>query len=70
MTEGEFRSQNAAAETDTIAAIYAAEIPLEKPGKAAVLAITNVGASSSGPPPASPCGGRIRLSPSANRLRT
>ena len=38
VTEAEFRSQNAAAETDTIAAIYGAEIPLEKPGKAAVLA--------------------------------
>ena len=43
VTEGEFRSQNAAAETDTIAAIYGAEIPLEKPGKAAILAVTNVG---------------------------
>jgi hypothetical protein len=43
VTEPQFRSQNAAAETDAIAAIYAAEIPLEKPGKAAVLAVTNVG---------------------------
>jgi hypothetical protein len=43
VTEGEFRSQNAAAETDAIAAIYAAQIQLEKPGKAAVLAVTNVG---------------------------
>jgi hypothetical protein len=43
VTEPQFRSQNAAAETDAIAAIYAAEVPLEKPGKAAVLAVTNVG---------------------------
>src|SRR3546814_7933758 len=31
VTEPRFRSQTAAAETDTIAAIYAADIPLEKP---------------------------------------
>ena len=43
VTEGQFRSQTAAAETDTIAAVYAAQIPLEKPGKAAVLVVTNVG---------------------------
>ena len=43
VTEPKFRSQTAAAETDTIAAIYAADIPLEKPGKAAVLAVVNVG---------------------------
>ncbi len=43
VTEGQFRSQTAAAETDTIAAIYAAQIPLEKPGKAAILAVVNVG---------------------------
>ena len=43
VTEGEFRSQTAAAETDAIAAIYGAQIPLEKPGKAAILAVTNVG---------------------------
>ena len=43
VTEGEFRSQTAAAETDTIAAIYGAQVPLEKPGKVAVLAVTNAG---------------------------
>ncbi len=43
VTEGQFRSQTAAAETDTIAAIYGAQIPLEQPGKAAILAVTNVG---------------------------
>lgn len=43
VTEGQFRSQTAAAETDAIAAVYAAEIPLENPGKAAILAVTNVG---------------------------
>ena len=43
VTEGEFRSQTAAAETDTIAAIYGAQVPLEKPGKTAVLAVTNAG---------------------------
>jgi hypothetical protein len=43
VTEGQFRSQTAAAETDSIAAIYGAQIPLEQPGKAAILAVTNVG---------------------------
>ena len=43
VTEPRFRSQTAAAETDAIAAIYAADIPLEKPGKASVLAVVNAG---------------------------
>lgn len=43
VTEGQFRSQTAAAETDTIAAVYSADIPLEKPGKAAILAVVTVG---------------------------
>ena len=43
VTEGRFRSQTAAAETDTIAAIYEASIPLEKPGSVAILAVVDVG---------------------------
>ncbi len=43
VTEPAFRSQTAAAETDTIAAIYSSQIPLEKPGKAAILALVNAG---------------------------
>ena len=43
VTDPEFRSQTAAAETDAIASIYGAQVPLEKPGKAAVLAVTNAG---------------------------
>ena len=43
VTEGRYRSQTAAAETDSIAAIYRAEVPLDKPGKAAVLVVTNAG---------------------------
>ena len=43
VTEPRFRSQTAAAETDAIAAIYSADIPLEKPGKAAILAVVNAG---------------------------
>jgi hypothetical protein len=43
VTDPKFRSQTAAAETDAIAAIYAADVPLEKPGKAAVLAVVNAG---------------------------
>ena len=42
VTEGQFRSQTAASESDTIAAIYGAQVPLEKPGKVAVLAITTI----------------------------
>jgi len=43
VTDEQFRSQTAAAETDAIAAIYAAEVPFNKPGKMAVLAVTNIG---------------------------
>ena len=43
VTEGQFRSQTAASEADTIAAIYSTEIPLEKPGKAAILAVVHAG---------------------------
>jgi hypothetical protein len=42
VTEPAFRSQNAAAESDAIAAIYAAAIQFDKPGKAAVLTVTDV----------------------------
>ena len=43
VTEPAFRSQSAAAETDTVAAIYGADVELERPGKVAVLAVTTVG---------------------------
>jgi len=43
VTEGRYRSQTAAAETDSIAAVYSADIPLEKPGQAAILVIVDVG---------------------------
>lgn len=42
VTEGRFRSRTAAAETDSIAAVYSADIPLERPGEAAILAIVDV----------------------------
>ena len=41
VTEPAFRSQTAAAESDAIAAIYASAIEFDKPGKAAVLTVTN-----------------------------
>lgn len=41
VTDPQFRSETAAAEADTIAAIYAAEIPIAKTGNLAVLAVTN-----------------------------
>ena len=43
VTEPRFRSQTAAAETDTIAAVYGAQIPLDRPGKMAILTVTNAG---------------------------
>ena len=43
MTEGEFRSQNALPRPTRSPPSTAAEIPLEKPGKVAILAVTNVG---------------------------
>ena len=43
VTEERFRSETAAAEADTIAAIYATEIPIAKAGDLAVLAVTNAG---------------------------
>lgn len=43
VTDGEFRSGTAAAEADTIAAIYATQIPIAEAGDLAVLAVSNVG---------------------------
>ena len=43
VTDPPFRSRQAAAETDLFAAVYAADVPFEKPGKWAVLAVTQAG---------------------------
>lgn len=40
VTKPEFRSQQAASAEDEIAAVYAAEVPLERPGRHAVLILT------------------------------
>jgi hypothetical protein len=42
VTDAPYRSQQAATETDPFAAVYAAQVPLEKPGGYAVLAVTLV----------------------------
>ncbi len=43
VTEAPYRSQQAATEADPFAAVYAAQVPFEKPGKYAVMAVTLVG---------------------------
>ena len=40
VTDGPFRSQQAASEKDAFAGVYAAEVPLTKPGKLAILVVT------------------------------
>jgi hypothetical protein len=50
VTEPPFRSQNAAQEQDAIGAIYDAEAPLGKPGRYAVLAVTEVNGQLMGAP--------------------
>ena len=44
VTKPAFRSRSAASETDPIAAIYAADVPLRRPGQQAVLVVTKRGA--------------------------
>jgi hypothetical protein len=43
VTEGRYRSKQAATETDPFAAVYAAEVPFAKPGDYAILAVTKDG---------------------------
>jgi hypothetical protein len=44
MTEGRYRSKQAATEADPFAAVYAAQVPFKKPGKYSILAVTKQGA--------------------------
>jgi hypothetical protein len=44
MTEGRYRSKQAATEADPFAAVYAAHVPFKKPGKYTILAVTKDGA--------------------------
>ena len=44
MTEGRYRSKQAATEADPFAAVYAAQVPFKKPGKYSILAVTKDGA--------------------------
>ncbi|MGH2838491.1 MAG: hypothetical protein ACRDJY_09135, partial [Thermoleophilaceae bacterium] len=48
VTEPAFRSQTAAAESDPIAAIYAAQVPFERPGRYPVLVLTKTNNGLSG----------------------
>jgi hypothetical protein len=43
VTEAPYRSQQAATEADPFAAVYAAQVPFEKPGDYALMAVTLVG---------------------------
>jgi hypothetical protein len=43
VTEGRYRSKQAATEQDPFAAVYAARVPFEKPGRYSVLAVTQTG---------------------------
>jgi hypothetical protein len=43
MTEGRYRSKQAATEADPFAAVYAAQVPFKKPGKYSILAVTKDG---------------------------
>jgi hypothetical protein len=43
VTEGRYRSKQAATESDPFAAVYAAEVPFGKPGKYSILAVTKDG---------------------------
>jgi len=43
VTEGRYRSRQAATEQDPFAAVYAAQVPFRRPGRYAVLAVTTVG---------------------------
>ena len=43
VTEGRYRSEQAATESDPFAAVYAAEVPFKKPGDYSILAVTRDG---------------------------
>lgn len=43
VTEGRYRSKQAATEQDPFAAIYSAQVPFKRPGRYSVLAVTTVG---------------------------
>jgi hypothetical protein len=59
VTEAPYRSQQAATETDPFAAVYAAQVPFEKPGGYSVLAVTIV----DGQPVAAP--GQLKVTTAA-----
>jgi hypothetical protein len=59
VTEPPYRSQQAATEADPFAAVYAAQVPFQKPGDYAVMAVTNV----DGKPVAAP--GQLTVTTSA-----
>jgi hypothetical protein len=44
LTQGRYRSKQAATEADPFAAVYAAQVPFKKPGKYSILAVTKEGA--------------------------
>ena len=50
VTDPAFRSQTAAGEDDTFAAIYETQVPLTRPGKTSVLVVTKVGGKLAGAP--------------------
>jgi hypothetical protein len=43
VTQGRYRSKQAATEQDPFAAVYAAQVPFERPGKYSILAVTKAG---------------------------
>jgi hypothetical protein len=43
LTQGRYRSKQAATEADPFAAVYAAQVPFKKPGKYSILAVTKAG---------------------------
>ena len=57
LTEAPYRSQQAATEGDPFAAVYAAEVPLARPGTYSVLAVTLVDGEAGGRAAADPGGG-------------
>ena len=59
VTEAPYRSQQAATEADPFAAVYAAQVPFDKPGKYAIMAVTLV----DGQPVAAP--GELQVTTSA-----
>jgi hypothetical protein len=46
LTQGRYRSKQAATEADPFAAVYSAQVPFKKPGKYSILAVTKTGAKS------------------------